>query len=368
MRIRGGLCLFLFWMPAAAHEPAILPVTLTLKVDAGSLRARVEGHPEYWLENVLRAQEPPAEWSGALVAAAKAYIDRHLILRADGKILDSRLNSAAYVHNPWESEEGGQVVFDLSYALPPRAAALAGRAVFYDEEWRAHEAKGEKLYGLPRDYRTFVRVQGPQETRLDVPIGKPDFIVSLSLARRTRTQALLESARLGLTRGGPAAAAFAGALALGGVEGAALMGAIFYAACLLAAWAPGMFLAGPFDWSWAAVAAACAGIGFAAPVARAGRWIGAALAAFAARQAAERGGAGTGFYAISFSTFFLGRLAIFVGWTLLFAWALKAYEKSLISVSEALAPGWMRARRRRIQIGLTTAAIFLALRGVWAGG
>ncbi|HEX4047982.1 MAG TPA: hypothetical protein VH309_09120, partial [Elusimicrobiota bacterium] len=156
---------------AAAHDYPIKPVSVVILVEPDRVVADIDSDSTYWIEEVVGLHPmPPHDWPADAISKAQDYVNAHLRLKADGKVLTGRLVEESYVQRPWEVNEQGRFHLRVEYPPLDGAATLSGEADFFEEYRR--ERLDARLPVLPfQDFRAIVTVPGRVPARFALTPG-----------------------------------------------------------------------------------------------------------------------------------------------------------------------------------------------------
>jgi|GEM_PF-3221372 len=265
----AGLLFMLGAARAAADIYPIAPVDVVLRVEPDRVVADVDSDAVYWIEEVLGQDPlPPRGWSPGALSNAEKYVNAHLRLAADGKPYAGRLISATYRQSLGDVNEQGRVRLRLVYPALADGSTISGAADFFSEYRReliAAKSSFVDLKGRPQVFETRLSVPGRALKEFSLGPGAM-FSASVSDARRTKLQLVLQSAAAGAVALAAAWTAWPALAALALSLGPGLPSRARAAAGAVAAAAGAMLpLPAPAGLSWAAGALAALG---------AGRWLG----------------------------------------------------------------------------------------------
>lgn len=177
---------------AFAHEYAIYPVLVDLKINQNRIEAKLESNAGYWYDEILhvpfKTPLPGSDWPEEFEKRARDYVNKSFELKLGEKTLTASSFQCRYIQEPLQPASS-KVIYEIIYPIETKDAELArqtlsGRSRFFSE-YKAHRDKENVKSSQPEEYVTRLTVSAAKKIHIDVPFENPEF--NLPLAGLVRT-------------------------------------------------------------------------------------------------------------------------------------------------------------------------------------
>jgi hypothetical protein len=192
--------LFFFAVAAGAHDYAIYPVRVRLKVEPYRIRAEITTNAVYLRKEVLgEGCAKAGRWPEELVNRARGYVDAHFGVSLDGKALPGTLAKYRYYEIPFIGDRGSKLVFEMHYPVFSPGKDLGVNASFFSE-YMKHIAAGCAYHDDAecRDFSSYLTATGGAKGRMMLTALEPSRTLDFHGALMTPPQKMAEFSGLGL--------------------------------------------------------------------------------------------------------------------------------------------------------------------------